>query len=106
MRLRNVVRLVVVAAVSLFILYAPTREQYASACPYSYEYNIEYWDDPYCTPTNPPLCEHVEPNMFGKAHFYCDGTLVCVQGDCDESRADRIVYRGTRWCPFCGDEQP
>jgi hypothetical protein len=106
MRTRNVIRLAVVAAVSLFILYAPTDCQVAKACPYSFEYDVEYWDDPYCTNSNPPVCEQVEPRMFGKAHFYCDGTLVCLQGTCDESMADRVVVRGTRWCPLCGDEEP
>ena len=102
MRSRTVVQLVVVAAVSLFILYAPSE---ASACPGVYEFNIEYWRMPVCG-GSPPVCEQVEPELLGLAHEYCDWSVECLEGSCDGVGANRIVYRATRQCPLCEDQQP
>ena len=102
MHKRNVVRLVVVVAVSLVMFSAPLPEQSASACPYAVEWKLEYWRDPVC---EGDVCEQVMPQLLGTYRFYCDGSEVCT-GTCDESQANRLVYRVTRQCPLCEDQTP
>jgi hypothetical protein len=104
MRIRNVVRLIVVAAVSLFILYAPSREQEAYACPAAYQVDVEFWRMPVCA-GNPPICEQVEPELLGTLHIACDYSESCT-GVCDGVNANRIIYKYTRRCPLCEDQQP
>ena len=97
---RNVVRLVVVAAVSFLTLYAPSQEQCAFGCPYAYEYRWQFWDDPECAPGT--WCEQTEPQLIGTYIYYCDQTEVCV-GVCSAPPADRIVLV-TRHCEYCPPE--
>jgi hypothetical protein len=104
MRTRVVVRIVVVAAVTLFALYAPTRQQSANACPAQYEETIEYWRDPVCIPGNPPICEHVEPMLLGIQNTDCQFNTSC-EGDCSGEGANRTEYR-FKPCPLCGPEEP
>ena len=104
MRNRNVVRLVVVAAVSLVILYAPTKDQSAYACPYAREIKVEYWRVPVCE-ASPPVCEQVEPQLLGTDHFTCDGNWTC-SGDCDGTHANEIIIKYGRNCPACPPLDP
>lgn len=103
MRSRTVVRLIVVAAVSLFALYAPTQNQSASACPADHSVRREYWRDPICE-GNPPICEQMEPMLLGVFTSDCQWVENC-DGDCSGANANRIVIT-QRACPLCGDEEP
>jgi len=102
---RIVARVVVVAAVSLFILAAPTKDQSAATCPADHEVNIEFWQFPVCV-GNPPLCEDMEPELLGTARQFCDYHIECLTGDCNSPRTNRIYYDEGKRCELCGDEQP
>ncbi len=101
---RSVARLVVVAAISLFVLYAPTRDQSAATCPNEYEIWTEFWRVPVCE-GDPPICEQTQPQLLGTYKNFCDGTTLC-EGACDGVDANRIVVLRKRPCPACLVEEP
>lgn len=103
---RIVARVVVVAAISLFILAAPTKDQTAATCPADHEVNIEFWRMPVCVGSNPPMCETVEPELLGTALQFCDYHIECMTGDCNSPQTNSIVYEEGHKCELCGDQEP